>query len=86
MADESVDLKLAIYDERLDRYIESQAELNKTLTQTINRLDTELTDITEWRNRVYGAKTSMVAVGILLLHTIVVLGGITGLISWFYNR
>lgn len=86
MSNESVDLKLGVYTERLDRYIESQTELNKTLTQTLNRLETELGEINEWRNKVYGVKTGVVALALLVSHTVLVIGGITGLISWLNNR
>ena len=76
------DVKLAIYMERLDSYIESQTALNKTLCVRLEKLDERLDDVQYWRSRIYGARTALVAVGLLMVHTTAVMGGFLALIKW----
>ena len=75
------DVKLAIYTERLDRYIETQESLNERLVGNTN-----VETLQGWRSRVYGAKTGLIAVGILITHTVVVLGSLVALTGWTNNR
>jgi len=71
--------------ERLDTYIQSQTELNNSLCANLERINEELKDINLWRHRVYGAKTFMVALGILILHTSAVMGSFVTLMKFMDN-
>ena len=75
------DIKLAIYAERLDRYIETQAALNASLVSSYNSIQTDVEDIQEWRSKMYGMKTGLIAVGFLIVHLVVIVGALTG-INW----
>ena len=86
MANQSTDVKLAIYTERLDRYIETQESLNERLVGSIEKLNTNVETLQGWRSRVYGAKTGLVAVGLLITHTVVILGSTVALTGWTNNR
>ena len=86
MASQSTDVKLAIYTERLDRYIETQESLNERLVGSIEKLNTNVETLQGWRSRVYGAKTGLVAVGLLITHTVVILGSMVALTGWTNNR
>jgi hypothetical protein len=86
MAKSSLDVKLATYTERLDRYIETQDSLNDRLVSSIENLNTDVKTLQSWRNRVYGAKTGLVAIGLLVTHTVLVLGTMTALVGWTNNR
>jgi hypothetical protein len=86
MTKDSLDVKLAIYMERLDRYIETQESLNGRLVSSIENLNTDVTTLQSWRSRIVGAKTGLVAVGLLVTHTVVVLGSMVALVSWTNNR
>lgn len=78
---EPTEVKLAVYAERLDRYIETQAALNKTLVSSYQNIKTDVEDIQEWRSKMYGVKTGLIAVGFLMLHLVVIIGALTG-INW----
>ena len=78
---ESTDLKLAVYAERLDRYIETQAALNASLVSSYNSIQTDVIDIQEWRSKMYGVKTGLIAVWFLIVHLVVIVGALAG-ISW----
>ena len=82
MANQSTDVKLAVYTERLDRYIETQESLNERLVGSIEKLNTNVESLQGWRSRVYGARTGLVAVGILVTHTVIVLGSLVALVGW----
>ena len=86
MANQSTAVKLAIYTERLDRYIETQESLNKRLVTSMEKLNTDVEGLHDWRSRIVGAKTGLVAVGLLITHTVVVLGSMVALVSWTNNR
>ena len=75
------DIKLAVYAERLDRYIETQAALNASLVSSYNTIQTDVEDIQEWRSKMYGMKTGLLAVGFLIVHLVVIVGALTG-INW----
>tara|TARA_Y100001963_G_scaffold149375_1_gene228801 strand:- start:2793 stop:3062 length:270 start_codon:yes stop_codon:yes gene_type:complete len=81
----STEVNLAVYMERLDSYIASQTALNKTLTTSIEGINERLDEISDWRNRVYGAKAVMMGIGILIVHTSAVMGSFFALMS-FYNK
>ena len=59
MADttDQISIDLAVYMERLDTYIATQAQLNETLCGRLESLDSELDDLRDWRSRFYGAKS-----------------------------
>jgi hypothetical protein len=86
MVRESTDVKLAIYTERLDRYIETQESLNNRLVASIEKLNTNVENLHDWRSRVSGARTGLVAVGLLVVHTVVILGSLVALVGWTNNR
>tara|TARA_R110002020_G_scaffold311901_1_gene527414 strand:- start:424 stop:681 length:258 start_codon:yes stop_codon:yes gene_type:complete len=82
MKDVSTEINLAVYMERLDAYIESQTALNNSLCTNLERVNDELKDINLWRHKVYGAKTFIVALGILILHTSAVMGSFVALMKF----
>ena len=75
------DIKLAVYAERLDRYIETQAALNASLVSSYNSIQGDVEEIQEWRSKMYGMKTGLIAVGFLIVHLVVIVGALTG-INW----
>ena len=79
---QDVGVTLAVYMERLDTYISTQSELNRTICSTLEALDNRMDDIHSWRSKVYGAKTTLLAVGFLVVHTTAVMGGFLALIKW----
>ena len=81
----SSDINLAVYMERLDAYIASQTALNNTLVAGLETVQTQIMEMDNWRNRMYGAKTIVIAFGVLILHTSAVMGGFFALIN-FMNR
>lgn len=86
MAENSLDVKLATYAERLDRYMETQESLNKRLVGSVEKLNTNVEALQSWRNRASGAKTSLIAVGILITQTMVIMGSLAALTGWTNNR
>ncbi len=80
------EVDVAIYMERLDSYIQSQTELNKTLSAGFNRLDEEIEEIKHWRTKIYGAKAALITVGVLLIHSAIVLGSFVGIMTWLENN
>jgi len=75
-------VNLARYMERLDNYIESQARLNETLCLRLEKHGDELDEIQSWRSKFYGAKWVTGAIGLIALHTTIVLSAILGMIRW----
>jgi hypothetical protein len=78
---DSIDVKLAVYVERLDRYIETQSALNSSLINSFKSIETDVADIQVWKSKMYGMKTGLVAVGFLIVHLVVIIGTLTG-INW----
>jgi len=78
----TTEINLAVYMERLDTYIQGQTALNNSLCENLERINDELQDINMWRHKVYGAKTFMVALGILILHTSAVMGSFIALMRY----
>ena len=77
-----VQINLARYMERLDNYIESQTTLNQTLCLRLEKHGEELDEIQNWRTKFYGAKWITGALGILIVHTTVILSAILGMMRW----
>ena len=79
-------VKLAVYMERLDSYIESQTRLNDTLCARFEEMGDELDEIKHWRTKLYGAKSASVVLGAIFVHSAVVLGSLIGIMTWFSNK
>jgi hypothetical protein len=84
--DTELTVKLAVYMERLDSYIESQTRLNEAICQRYEKIDEELDEIKHWRTKLYGAKSASVVLGAIFLHSAIVLGSLIGIMTWFSNR
>ena len=82
MVQKTTEINLAVYMERLDSYIQSQTTLNNSLCANLERVNEELSDLNMWRHKVYGAKTIVVALGILILHTSAVMGSFVALMKY----
>tara|TARA_R110000765_G_scaffold386688_1_gene478765 strand:- start:1222 stop:1485 length:264 start_codon:yes stop_codon:yes gene_type:complete len=78
----STEVNLAVYMERLDAYIENQNTLNTTLCSSLESVHNSLDDFRMWRNRIYGGKTVVIALSVLILHTSAVMGGFITLINF----
>tara|TARA_Y100000310_G_scaffold114205_1_gene112712 strand:+ start:9078 stop:9335 length:258 start_codon:yes stop_codon:yes gene_type:complete len=85
MAQQTTEINLAVYMERLDSYIQSQTTLNDSLCANLERVNEELSDLNMWRHKVYGAKTIVIALGILILHTSAVMGSFVALMKFMDN-
>lgn len=83
---DDLDVKLAVYMERLDSYIESQTKLNDTLCTRFEQMGEELDEIKHWRTKVYGAKSATVVLGAIFIHSAVVLGSLVGIMTWFSSK
>ena len=81
--DTSIEVNLAVYTERLDRYIEGQTQLNATICNSLEKLNDELDEIKHWRTRMYGAKSALLVMGVIFVHSAVVLGSLIGIMNWF---
>ena len=81
MADKDTQVNLAVYMERLDSYISSQNALNENLSKNLEKVETKVDDISQWRNKMYGMKSILVAIGILVVHTSAVLGSFVAIIN-----
>ena len=46
--DASIEVNLAVYTERLDRYIEGQTQLNAPICNSLEKLNDELDEIKHW--------------------------------------
>ena len=81
MAKKDTQVNLAVYMERLDSYISSQNALNEKLTLNLEKVETKVDNISQWRNKIYGAKSVFVAIGVLIVHTTAVMGGFFALVT-----
>ena len=81
--DASIEVNLAVYTERLDRYIEGQTQLNETICHSLDKFNNELDEIKHWRTRMYGAKSALFVMGIIFAHSALVLGSLIGIMNWF---
>lgn len=77
--EKEVVVNLATYMERLDAYIESQTTLNATLSGRVEKIQDNVNEMQIWRSRVLGAKTGLIAVGLLILHTSAVMISFIGI-------
>ena len=84
--DNDLTVKLAVYMERLDSYIESQTRLNESICNRYDKIDEELDEIKHWRTKLYGAKAASIVVGVIFVHSAVVLGSLIGIMTWFSNK
>ena len=78
-----LDVKLAVYMERLDSYIESQTRLNDTLCARFEEMGEELDEIKHWRAKIYGVKSAFVIISVIAMHTGMVLGSLFAMMTWF---
>ena len=78
-----LDVKLAVYMERLDSYIESQTRLTETLCARFEEIGDELDELKHWRTRMYGAKSAIFIMGVIFVHSAIVLGSLIGIMNWF---
>ena len=78
----NTEINLAVYMERLDTYIENQNMLNQTLGSSIDSVNNSLDEVRMWRSKIYGGKTVVIALGVLVLHTSVVMGSFVALINY----
>ena len=81
--DTNLDVKLAVYMERLDSYIESQTRLNETLCARFEEIGDELDELKHWRTKLYGVKSAVVIVSVVAMHTGMVLGSLFAMMNWF---
>jgi hypothetical protein len=79
------EVQLAVYMERLDNYIQSQTELNKTLTFGMQKISSDVEEIKHWRTKIYGAKAAFITAGILIVHTFAILGSLVAILLWIDN-
>ena len=77
------DVDLAVYMERLDAYIVTQSDLNKTLCKGLEKVHDELDELKHWRTQFYGAKSLALLIGILFAHAGVVMAAVGALIKLF---
>ena len=82
---DDLDVKLAVYMERLDSYIDSQTKLNEQLCSKLESLDSNIDEIYERKSKLTGMKSAYLGVGLLFIHTIAVMGGLTALFKWFLS-
>ena len=82
MAQKDTQLNLAVYMERLDSYISSQTALTEKLSNNIEKVQTKVEDISQWRSKMYGAKSILVAIGILVVHTTAVMGSFLAIVTF----
>ena len=75
------EVNLAVYMERLDSYIDKQTDINDSLKENLQNVNTQISEMTLWRNRVYGARTLAIALGVIALHTTAILGSIAAMIN-----
>ena len=82
MANKDTQVNLAVYMERLDSYISSQNALNENLSKNLEQVETKVNDISQWRSKMYGMKSILLAIGILFVHTSAVMGSFVAIINF----
>ena len=82
MVNKNTQVNLAVYMERLDSYISSQNALNEKLSLSLEKVETQVDNISEWRNKMYGMKSILLAIGILVVHTSAVMGSFVAIINF----
>jgi hypothetical protein len=81
--DDELDVKVAVYMERLDAYIETSTQLNRTLVAGLERVNDELDELKQWRTKFYGAKALTMMLFAMFAHAGVVLAAVVGILSWY---
>jgi len=81
--DDELEVKVAVYMERLDSYIETSTELNRTLVSGLERVNNELDELKHWRTRFYGAKTLFMMLFAMFAHAGVILAAVVGILHWY---
>ena len=81
--DDDVNIKLAIYMERLDNYIQSQTALNASICRHLDTLQKDVVEVQGWRSKMYGIKTGIMALALLVLHTSAVMGSFVVILRWW---
>ena len=81
MPNKDTQVNLAVYMERLDSYISSQNALNENLSKNLEKVETKVDDISQWRSKMYGMKSILLAIGLLVVHTSAVLGSFIAIIN-----
>jgi|TARA_R100001594_G_scaffold1732_1_gene7313 hypothetical protein len=79
--DKDTQVNLAVYMERLDSYISSQNALNENLSKNLEKVETKVDDISQWRSKMYGMKSILLAIGVLIVHTSAVMGSFVAIIN-----
>ena len=83
LKNDELDVKVAVYMERLDTYIQTSTELNRTLVAGLERVNNELDELKHWRTRFYGAKTLVMMMLAMFAHAGVVLAAVVGILNWY---
>jgi len=83
LANDELEVKVAVYMERLDAYIETSTELNRTLVAGLERVNDELDELKHWRTKFYGAKTLLMMLFAMFAHAGVVLAAVVGILNWY---
>jgi len=81
VVDKDTQVNLAVYMERLDSYISSQNALNENLSMNLQKVETKVDDISQWRSKMYGMKSILLAIGLLIVHTSAVMGSFVAIIN-----
>ena len=81
--EDELEVKVAVYMERLDTYIETSTELNKTLVTGLAKVNNELDELKHWRTKFYGAKTLFMMLFAMFAHAGVVLAAVVGILNWY---
>ena len=82
MASKDTQVNLAVYMERLDSYISSQNALNEKLSLNLEKVETKVDNITQWRSKIYGMKSILLAFGLLIVHTSAIMGSFVAIINF----
>ena len=77
---EDLNIKLAVYMERLDNYIETHSVLTENICSKLEQMDEDIDQIKNWRSKFLGAKWIVGGLSILVVHTTVILTTIFGMV------
>ena len=77
---EDLNIKLAVYMERLDKYIETHSVLTENICSKLEQMDEDIDQIKNWRSKFLGAKWIVGGLSILIVHTTVILTTIFGMV------
>ena len=82
MATKDTQLNLAVYMERLDSYISSQNTLNEKLSLNLEKVEMKVDNISQWRNKIYGMKSILLAFGLRIVHTSAIMGSFMAIVNF----